>query len=80
MGMTLCFFSCTENQRARKFGGTEKIELPKGQRLVMVTWKEQSLWYLLEPMPDGYVPQVKEFAEKSSFGSLEGKVIFYESR
>ena len=32
--------SCTENQRARQFGGTITIELPPGEKLVMATWKE----------------------------------------
>lgn len=72
--------ACTENQRARNFGGTEKIILPKGERLVTATWKQNNLWYLTEQMPGGYTPQTRTFKEKSSFGAMEGTVIFYESK
>lgn len=70
---------CTDNERARSFGGTETVNLPKGQRLVNATWKETDLWYLTEPMPTGYVPQTKTFHEKSTYGAWEGTVIFHES-
>ena len=72
--------SCTENQRARSFGGTEKIDLPPGQRLINATWKEDDLWYLTDDMPKDYVPHARVFREKSSFGSMEGSIIFYESK
>ncbi len=72
--------SCTENQRTRNFGGTEKIDLPKGERLITATWKENNLWYLTEPMPEGYAPQTRTFKEKSSFGALEGSIIFIETK
>jgi hypothetical protein len=78
--IALSFGACTENQRARNFGGTEKVTLPKGERLVNATWKETSLWYLTEPMPEGYTPQTRTFKQKSSFGVMEGTVIFYESK
>jgi len=74
---------CTDNQRARSFGGTETIDLPKGQRLVNATWKGEKggadLWYLTEPMPVGYVPQNKTFQEYSNLGIMNGTVIFVES-
>lgn len=49
-GLLPTLFSCTENQRARQFGGTITIELPPGEKLVMATWKETDLFYLTEPM------------------------------
>ena len=72
--------SCTQNQRARNFGGTETVNLAKGQRLVIATWKQDNLWYLTEPMPADYIPQKKEFIENSSYGLMEGKVVFIESK
>lgn len=78
--IALLIGGCTENQRARSFGGTEKIKLPKGERLIIATWKESHLWYLTEPMPKGYVPKTRIFREKSSWGAMEGVVIFYESK
>ncbi|MFN8989145.1 MAG: hypothetical protein ACK53H_09025 [Betaproteobacteria bacterium] len=78
--IALSFGACTENQRARNFGGTEKITLPKGERLVIAAWKQDNLWYLTEQMPEGYTPQTRTFKEKSSFGAMEGTVIFYETK
>lgn len=74
--------SCTENTRARVWGGKLTIELPKGQKLVEATWKGDgnSLWYLTEPMDTEYTPKTKVFQEDSRFGVLEGKVIFIEKK
>lgn len=73
--------SCTDHTRARMWGGTEVIYLPKNEKLLEVTWKERnSLWYLTEPMEDSYTPKVKIFKEDSKFGILEGTVKFIESK
>ena len=73
--------SCTENQMAKDFGGNLEIHLPKNERLVEATWKNDGdLWYLTEPMDSAYVPKTKYFRENSTFGLMEGKVTFYESR
>lgn len=72
--------SCTDNYKARHLGGTETITLPKGQLLIAATWKETSLWYLTEPMPEGYVPRTKIFQEKSGAGLIEGTIVFIETK
>lgn len=72
--------SCTDNKRARSFGGTQTIELPKGEKLISATWKETDLWYLTEPMDSAYIPQTKKFQESSSMGVWEGTVVFVESK
>lgn len=72
--------SCTENQRARTFGGDMTIRLKAGEKLMMATWKGEDLFYLTEPMEEGYVPKVKFFYENSSYGVLETTVKFVESR
>ena len=71
--------SC-DNAISRKFGGSTTINLPAGQKLIEVTWKENSLWYLTEPMDTDYVPKTKTFREDSNLGVLEGTVTFVESR
>ena len=79
--MALVLFSgCTENKMARRYGGTMRVELPKGQKLITATWKKNSLFYLTEPMDSGYVPKIKTFRENSSFGILESTVLFIESK
>lgn len=72
--------SCTENSRAKRWGGSMKIELEPGQKLVDVTWKETSLWYMTKPMREGDVAETYEFVEDSNWGIVEGKVIFVESK
>lgn len=72
--------SCTENQKARNFGGKMTIELPKGEKLINATWKEVNLFYLTEPMEEGYIPKSKKFRESSNFGIWESEITFVESR
>ena len=71
---------CTENIRARKFGGTSVNYVPDGQKVVTVTWKEAQLWVLTKPMTTNDVAETYTFTEKSSFGLLEGKAIFHEKK
>ena len=42
--------------------------------------EDEDLFYLTEPMEEGYVPKVKFFYEHSSYGVLETTVKFVESR
>jgi hypothetical protein len=65
---------CTENARTRNFGGSSTQNLPVGQKLVNVTWKSVDLWVLTRPMREG------EVAENSSFGVMQGKIIFVETK
>lgn len=72
--------SCTENNRARVWGGTETIQLESGVRLVNITWKESKgstdLWLLTKK--DTTNPNTYYFKEKSSLGVMEGQVIIIE--
>ena len=77
--MFLCLISCDQSI-TRTMGGTTKIELEPGEKLVEATWKGDDIWYLVEPMDSDYVPKTKTFKESSRIGVLEGKVIFYEKR
>jgi hypothetical protein len=40
------FTSCTNNVMTRNYGGSETINLPVGDKLVNITWKENELWLL----------------------------------
>jgi hypothetical protein len=73
-------FGCTQNERAKMLGGTAKINLEKGQKLINVTWKDTNLWYLTKPMTDNDVAEIYTFQEESSLGIVQGKVIFIESK
>ena len=76
----ICLTSCDQSM-SRSFGGTTKINLKPGEKLVEVTWKDDdNLWYLVEPMDSNYVPKTKVFKESTVMGVMEGKVIFIESK
>ena len=77
--MFLCLTSCDQSI-THTMGGTTKIELEPGEKLIEATWKGDDIWYLVEPMESDYVPKTKTFKESSRIGVLEGKVIFYEKR
>lgn len=77
--MVFCLTSC-DHVFTRHFGGTTRVELERGERLVEATWKGYNIWYLTERMDSDYVPTVKKLKEKSKFGTLNGTVIFYEKR
>jgi hypothetical protein len=76
----ICMCSCTEQIRTRQFGGEMTINLPAGQELMMVTWKDNELFYLTRPMSDDYIPVKKTFQESSSWGVMESTVYFVETR
>jgi len=78
--LTFGLGGCTQNQRARTFGGTAKVELPPNTKLIIATWKEEDLWYLHRPMRQEEVPETITFQEDSSFGMVEGTVVFKERR
>ena len=82
LSLILCLIcsGCTDNTRAKSFGGTMRIELPKGQHLVNCTWKESNLWYLTRPLHQDEEPVTSTFKEESSVGMLSGTVLFVESK
>lgn len=72
--------ACTDNQRAKAFGGTITIPVPCDQSVFDVTWKGEDLWYATQPANAGWRPETKHFKEYSSYGMIEGEVILVESR
>lgn len=75
--MTLILFLTQCNFIAKSFGGTIKVNLEKGERLVNLTWKGDSLWILTEQNQNKQASQFI-FREEANFGILEGKVIITE--
>ena len=72
--------SCTENSRVKTFGGTGDINLPKGQKLVNVTWKGEQVWYLSRPFHKDEEAEVYRFQEESSWGVVEGTYYIHETK
>ena len=65
------------NYTARTFGGEATIELPEGERVENVTWKENSLWVLTKQDPNKK-PITYDLKEYSNIGVLEGTVHIVE--
>ena len=72
--------SCTENARVKQWGGEGNINLPKGRKLVNVTWKENQVWYLTRPMNSNDVVETYQFQEESSWGVMEGTYNIIETK
>ena len=64
--------SCTDNNRARNFGGEETLFLPKNCKFINSTWKKNDLWIVVQ---DTTTKQYFMY-EKSAYGILEGKIVF----
>lgn len=71
--------SC-DNYVARHLGGTVTVEVEPGYKVTSATWKETDLFYFIEPMEEDYTPKTKKFVESSTYGVIEGEVVFKESR
>ena len=63
--------SCTENGRARRFGGTEEVSLKPNEIVLNVTWKDSEIWVCTKDT----LTNVVYFREKSAWGVLEGTVV-----
>ena len=74
------FSACTQNSRARNFGGSAETHLPAGKKLVTATWKDANLWLLTRNMRSDEVPETYEFVEDSSIGIFNGTVKIIEKQ
>jgi hypothetical protein len=63
--------ACTDNSRARRWGGTEEVALKPNEIVLGVTWKGDEMWILTKDTVTG----VSYFREKSSWGVLEGTIV-----
>jgi hypothetical protein len=72
--------SCTENNRVKNWGGDGTLTLPKGQKLINVTWKENQVWYLTRKMTPKDSCQIYTFHEESSWGVMEGTYTIIETK
>ena len=71
--------SC-ENYTTKHWGGTMTIDVEAGYKVTSATFKEDEIWYFVEPMEANYTPTQKKFVEKSMYGALEDTIIFNERR
>lgn len=64
--------SCSENQRAKSWGGDMTVDLPCGEMLFEITWKDDDLWYATQPMPEDHEPVTTTFHRKADGMHLVG--------
>lgn len=64
----------------KHFGGSMTVNLEPNVKLVNVTWKEDSLWFLTKPMTENDVAETYRFEEDSEFGIWEGTVTIVEHK
>jgi len=76
--LSVFVIGCTEQQRAKKYGGDAVVNLPDGMKLVDATWKGDDLWYLTRMRTEKEIPQSYVFTESSSWGVFEGRIVFNE--
>lgn len=77
---SLFLTSCTPQDMAKNFGGDMTVELEPGEKLEMITWKDDSLWYLTRPMRADETAETHIFQQSSSWGVFEGTVTVIESQ
>ena len=64
----------------KNFGGDYTLKLPENEKLVMITWKDNSLWYLTKPMTEDDVAETYKFQESADLGIMEGTVTVIETK
>ena len=78
LALSIFGIGCTENYKAKQMGGNIRKELPVGEKLVMVTWKEERFWILTRKRQSNEIPQTYTFKQDSPFGVIEGTVTLIE--
>lgn len=73
-----CMSGC--QSAARDFGGEVTITLPANEKLEVITWKEDSLWYLTRPMREGEEAETHVYKQSSEWGVFEGTVTIIETK
>lgn len=68
--VTVTSTSCTDQQRAKKWGGNMSYDITPGEHFVNATWKDADLWIITQNDATG----VYYMQESSNWGILEGKV------
>ncbi len=79
LGMALSMSGCQQGM-TKNFGGSMTLELEPNQKLEMITWKDDSLWYLTRPMTDDDIAETHTFQQSSEFGVFEGTITVVESK
>ena len=76
--MVVTITGCSQQSMVKEYGGSMTIELEPGQKLEMITWKDNELWYLTRPFNENDIPETHKFQEQSEYGLFEGTITIIE--
>lgn len=64
----------------KSLGGSMTIKLEPNTKLELITWKDDSLWYLTRPMTEDDIAETHTYQQSSEWGVFEGTVTIVESK
>ena len=76
--MTAMLTGC--QSATRSLGGSMTIELEPNTKLELITWKDDSLWYLTRPMAEDDIAETHTYQQQSEFGVFEGTITIVETK
>ena len=76
--MTTMLTGCQSTTRS--LGGSMTIELEPNTKLELITWKDDSLWYLTKPMLEDDIAETHTYQQSSECGVFEGTVTIVETK
>lgn len=79
-GIAVSLLAGCQQGVAKSFGGSMTMELEPNTKLEMITWKDDSLWYLTKPMTETDIAETHTFRQSSEFGIFEGTVTIIETK
>ena len=78
--LTLIFGTAGCQSAAKNFGGDYTLKLPKNEKLVIITWKDDSSWHLTKTMTEDDIAETYKFQESANLGIMEGTVTVVETK
>lgn len=76
---TICMLTGCQGA-VRSMGGNTTINLKPNQKLELITWKDDSLWYLTRPMRENEEAETHTYQQSSEFHVFEGTVTIIETK
>lgn len=80
MTILLCMSLVGCQSATRSLGGSTEIKLEPNTKLELITWKDDSLWYLTRPMTEDDIVETHTYQQQSEFGVFEGTVTIIETK
>ena len=69
-----CLWCSDSPNVAKDIGGTSTVTLPPKTKVVLVTWKNNSMWMLTRPFRAGDKAEEYTYQELSTLGIIEARI------